>query len=118
MALRKDTFDDEDLRRFREALEKPGALTAAINYYRATLRSFSTLRERERRRPKITAPTLVIWGENDRALGNELTVGMEPLFSGAFRPHTVPNCSHWVNEEQPDLVNRLLIDFLTDRDAS
>jgi pimeloyl-ACP methyl ester carboxylesterase len=117
MTLRKDAFDDEDLRQFREALEKPGALTGAINYYRATFRNFSALRELERRRPKIASPTLVIWGENDVALGKELTVGMEPLFSGPFRLHRVPNCSHWVNEEQPELVNRLLIEFLTARDA-
>ena len=37
---------------------------------------------------------------------------MEPLFGGPFRIHYVPDCSHWVNEEQPELVNRLLLEFL------
>jgi pimeloyl-ACP methyl ester carboxylesterase len=112
MAIRPDTFTDEDLRRFREALEKPGALTSAINYYRAAFRNFSGIRELERARKRISSPTLLIWGENDVALGKELTYGMEPLFAGPFRVQYVPNCSHWVNEEQPDLVNRLLLDFL------
>ncbi|MBI2962679.1 MAG: alpha/beta hydrolase [Deltaproteobacteria bacterium] len=112
MAVRKETFDDEDLRQFRQALEKPGALTAAINYYRATLRNFSAMRELERHPKPIAAPTLLIWAEQDVALGKELTYGMEPLFSGPFRLRYVPDCSHWVNEEQPELVNRLLIDFL------
>lgn len=114
MAIRQGTFTGEDLRQFRQALEKPGALTAAINYYRATFRNFSRLRDLERSPRQIAAPTLVIWAENDVALGKELTYGMEPLFSGPFRIHYVPNCSHWVNEEQPELVNRLLLDFLTE----
>jgi pimeloyl-ACP methyl ester carboxylesterase len=57
-------------------------------------------------------PTLLIWAENDAALGKELTYGMEPLFGGPFRIHYVPECSHCVNEEQPELVNRLLLEFL------
>ncbi len=115
MAIRKDTFSDEDLRQFRAALEKPGALTAAINYYRATFRNISALRELERSAPKIGAPTLLIWAENDVALGKELTYGMEPLFSGPFRIEYVPQCSHWVNEEQPERVNQLLLEFLDGR---
>ena len=112
MAIRKDTFSDEDLREFRAALEKPGALTAALNYYRATFRNISSMRQLEREAPKIAAPTLLIWAENDVALGKELTYGMEPLFSGPFRIEYVPGCSHWVNEEQPELVNRLLLEHL------
>jgi hypothetical protein len=38
---------------------------------------------------------------------------MEPLFAGPFRIEYIPRCSHWVNEEQPERVNRLLLDFLT-----
>ena len=118
MAVRKDTFDETDLHEFRTALEKPGALTAAINYYRATFRNFSAIRELERAPRQISAPTLLIWAENDVALGKELTYGMEPWFSGPFRIRYVPNCSHWVNEEQPDLVNGLLGDFLSGKDVA
>ena len=117
MAVRKETFTDEDLRCFREALGKPGALTASINYYRATFRNFAAIRELERSPKAISAPTLLIWAEDDVALGKELTYGMEPLFAGPFRIHYVPNCSHWVNEEQPELVNRLLLGFLDDRQS-
>ncbi|MGH7856894.1 MAG: alpha/beta fold hydrolase, partial [Candidatus Binatia bacterium] len=58
------------------------------------------------------------WAEDDVALGKELTVGMEPLFSGPFRIHYVPDCSHWVNEEQPELVNRLLLEHLAGASAA
>jgi pimeloyl-ACP methyl ester carboxylesterase len=118
LAVRKEAFTDVDLRRFREALEKPGALTAALNYYRATFRNFSALRELAHAPTQIGSPTLVIWGENDVALGKELTYGMEPLIRGPFRIEYVRNCSHWVNEEQPELVNRLLLEFLDGRQAT
>jgi epoxide hydrolase 4 len=118
MVIRPDTFSDEDLRQFKEALEKPRALTSAINYYRATFRNFSAMRELERSPKAIGSPTLLIWAENDVALGKELTYGMEPLFTGPFRIHYVLNCSHWVNEEQPELVNRLLLEFLTARESA
>ena len=112
MSVRKDTFTDEDLDRFREAILRPGALTGAINYYRAAFRNFGEMRAIERDAKKIAAPTLLIWAEDDIALGKELTYGMEGLFTNSFRVHYVPNCSHWVNEEQPELVNRLLLEHL------
>ena len=55
------------------------------------------------------------WAENDVALGKELTYGIEPLFRGPFRAHYVLDGSHWANEEQSELVNRLLLEFLDDR---
>lgn len=113
MAIRKDAFSDEDVRRFRDAMLKPGALTGMVNYYRATFRNFSAMRELDRSEVRIAAPTLLIWAENDVALGKELTYGMEPLFAGPFRIEYIPSCSHWVNEEQPERVNQLLLDFLT-----
>jgi epoxide hydrolase 4 len=112
MAKRPGTFSDDDLDRFREALLVPGAATAAVNYYRAAFRDFADLRAEERAARTIEAPTLLVWAEDDVALGKELTEGMEGYFGGPFRIHYVPECSHWVNEEQPDLVNRLLLEHL------
>ena len=64
------------------------------------------------RAPRITAPTLLIWGEDDLALGKELTYGMESLLVGELRIEYLANTSHWVMEERPAEVNRLLVDFL------
>ncbi|MGH7965838.1 MAG: alpha/beta fold hydrolase [Candidatus Binatia bacterium] len=112
MALRKEAFTDEDLARFVEAIVKPGALTGAINYYRATFREF--VRQRERTFPQIVCPTLLIWGENDIALGKELTYNMEGYFTNRFAIKYIPQCSHWVQQEQPELVNRYMLEFLSD----
>ncbi len=106
-AIRKEAFTDDDLKQYHQALEKPGAITAALNYYRAAFRYRS-----KEKLPKISAPTLFIWGEKDVALGKELTLGMEPLFEGLLKIQYVPNCSHWVHEEQPDLINRCVVEFL------
>jgi pimeloyl-ACP methyl ester carboxylesterase len=65
--------------------------------------------------PKIAAPTLIIWGDRDFALGKELTRGMRAYFSGAFRIAYLPRVSHWVQQEAPAKVNALLTRFLAAR---
>jgi pimeloyl-ACP methyl ester carboxylesterase len=100
-----NTFSDADLDEYARAFSAPGAATAAINYYRAAVRSPLA-------RGKIKAPTLLIWGEDDFALGIELTRGMDGLFDSPPRIEFVPDTGHWVMEERPEVVNRLLLEFL------
>ena len=108
-SARRGTFRPADLARYAAALSKPGALTAAINWYRASFRhGLPPVREL----PKIAAPTLVIWGDRDEFLGSELARGMRPHFSGPFRLVRVPGVGHWVQEEAPARVNALLTGFL------
>lgn len=105
----RSAFPDAVIDRYVEALAQPGALTAAINYYRAMLRQ-------DPRRLKtsvepIRVPTLLIWGERDTALGKELTYGLEPLVPD-LRIEYIPDAAHWVQQEQPEQVNALLLAFL------
>lgn len=107
--IRTNTFSDEDLNKYHQMLIRPGAFTAALNYYRAAFRhSSKTIKQIK----KIRAPTMLIWGESDSALGKDLTYGMDPLFEGPFTIEYIPQCSHWVNEEQPHTVNKLLFQHL------
>jgi epoxide hydrolase 4 len=99
------TFNDADLDVYARAFSAPGAAEGAINYYRAAVRSRVP-------KAKIKAPTLLIWGENDFALGIELSRGMDGLFESRPRVEYLPDTSHWVMEERPDVVNRLLLEFL------
>jgi pimeloyl-ACP methyl ester carboxylesterase len=99
------TFDQSDLDEYARAFSAPGAATSAINYYRAAVRAGVPT-------AKIAAPTLLIWAEDDFALGIELTRGMDGLFESPPRIEYVPNTSHWVMEERPEVVNRLLLEFL------
>lgn len=110
-AIRGRAFSDDDILEYRRAFSMPGAATATLNYYRAVFRDGLTGRTLDAS-TLIQAPTLLIWAENDVALGKELTDDMEGLFTSAFRIEYVPNTSHWVMEERPEVVNRLLLDFL------
>ena len=113
-AIQKDAFSDADLEYFRAAFRNPYSITAAINYYRANVRTGFMARSGEGGwiDRKIDAPTLVIWGEQDFALGKELTYNMEPLFTGQFELKYIPDAGHWVQQEKPAQVNEYLRSFL------
>lgn len=98
-------FTDEDIRRYREAAARPGAISAMINYYRAAARYPSPPTQ------TITRPTLLIWGEQDQALTSRLAEGLDAWVPG-IRVERIPGVSHWVPAEAPDRVNALLAEFL------
>jgi pimeloyl-ACP methyl ester carboxylesterase len=110
-ALRKEMFPDEVVAAFRDPMMEKGALTAAINYYRALARDPKSVRD-ARNFPDIAVPTLLIWAMSDFSLGRELADGLEPWFRGRLTIDRVPDCSHWVQQEQPERVNERLIGFL------
>src|SRR5690606_33504487 len=72
MVVRKDreVFSDADLAEIKRAFDPPGAITAAINYYRAQFRDPSMLK-RYSSDKRIKCPTRLIWAEDDVALGKE-----------------------------------------------
>jgi pimeloyl-ACP methyl ester carboxylesterase len=107
MAVNKEQFSDDVLDVYRRAALEPGALTAMVNYYRALVRGGGARRMRSLGFPKIEVPTLMIWGEQDSALGVELTVGTQDFVSD-LTLHRLPNASHWVQQDAPDEVNALL----------
>jgi pimeloyl-ACP methyl ester carboxylesterase len=133
-AVQRDAITEHDLRVLREAASRPGAMRSAVNYYRAIFRSdlmaanmppplrrflfgdrsLPPPRRRLEDWPVITAPTMLVWGEQDVALRKELTYGMDPLFARPPRIEYVPDSGHWVQQEKPDVVNALLWDFLED----
>jgi epoxide hydrolase 4 len=108
-AVNQAAFPDEQLAVYRQAFSQPGALSAALAYYRA-LGRFGFRRLSRAVRP-ITCPTLIIWGEQDAALVPELTDDLAPWVPN-LRVRRVPSSGHWVQQEAPDLVNAELISFM------
>jgi pimeloyl-ACP methyl ester carboxylesterase len=102
-------FSAEDIAAYQAAIARPGALTAAINYYRA-LFQISWLRLYRDQRP-IEVPTLLIWGERDRYLGIRFTEGLSPWVSD-LTVVRIPNASHWVQVDVPERVNASMLEFL------
>jgi pimeloyl-ACP methyl ester carboxylesterase len=105
----KNAFSAEDTEQYIHALASPGALTAALNYYRANINP-AVIQGFADAMP-IEAQTLVIWGELDPALGIELLDGLDKV-APHVRIRRIPDSSHWVQNEAPAEVNRLLVDFL------
>ncbi len=119
-----DAFTDEDLRRYKVAFDRPGALESALNYYRAfgrgTVRkqlpgAIPLVGDRLVASPSpIEVPTLVLWGERDPALSVDQTVGLERYVEDV-RVERFPDASHWVQFDASDRVNEALLSFLGDR---
>jgi pimeloyl-ACP methyl ester carboxylesterase len=102
MAIDKSRFPQSVLDHYQQNALKPGAMTAMINYYRANklaLRAYSHNHAR-----KIETATLMVWGEEDTALGIELSEGYEPYVAD-LTLNRLPNVSHWVQQEAPEAVN-------------
>ena len=95
--------------RYVEAWSQPGASSAMINYYRASVKE-SPKQAKADVRP-ISAPTLVIWGQRDRYLGETLAEPEHDDVPNLDRVERLADASHWVHHDEPERVNQLLIDF-------
>ena len=111
MAVDRSAFPPDVLDVHRRNALKPGAMTAMINYYRANMAGLGDGGEPT---PVIETPTLMIWGEQDKALGLELTQGYGPLVSD-FTLERLSGVSHWVQQEAPEQVNARLLGWLKTR---
>lgn len=101
-STRPELFDDAVIAEYERAFARPGALRAAISYYRA-----ARLPDR-RPRGGVTCPTLVIWGMKDFALGPECLEGLD-RYVPDLRIHRIEGASHWVQQEAADEVNAVLL---------
>lgn len=109
-AVRKGAFSAEETKIYQAALEKPGVLQAAMNYYRQLFQHWAW--NWGQKLDPVMAPTLVLWGEDDAFLSKKLTEGMDKLVAAPFKLKLVPHCGHWIQQEAPQTVNRELLNFL------
>lgn len=104
--VREDAFTEEDIDRYVEAMSRPGAKTATINYYRAAAKyGFTKPLE------TIDQDVLVVWGDQDRYLGVDLADPPDDLVPNS-KLVRLPDASHWVQADAPEKVDDLLVDFL------
>jgi pimeloyl-ACP methyl ester carboxylesterase len=114
-------MSEERRLKYIDAWSQGGALTGSLNYYRASpLYPPTSTEDKEQIKsilnlPKemlaVRVPTLVIWGEQDRALLTGNLDGLEEYIEDLTLKR-IPDGTHWVIHEQPELVNTLIRDFI------
>jgi pimeloyl-ACP methyl ester carboxylesterase len=85
---------------------EPGALTAGLNWYRATHPTL--LRDI----PAVSVPTLFVWSTLDPAISRDAAEGCGRYMTGPFRYEIFEGVDHWVPELAADRLNELLLEHL------
>ncbi|MFE5541338.1 alpha/beta fold hydrolase [Streptomyces sp. NPDC056519] len=93
---------DSYVARFAE----PGALTAALNYYRALPGNLTLPGGR------IRVPTLYVWGDQDIALGRTAAEGTGAWVDARYRFEVLEGAGHWLPDENADRVDPHLLAHL------
>jgi pimeloyl-ACP methyl ester carboxylesterase len=102
-------YTPEEMDRYIAAWSQPGAATGMINYYRSSVRT--PAKKAAAAIQPIKAPTLVIWGQRDQYLGEELAEPDHDDVPNLERVERLPDASHWVHHDASERVTQLLIDF-------
>jgi epoxide hydrolase 4 len=123
--VRKGTFNETDVAQYKEALRQPGAVTAAVNYYRANVGRLlfrsdkdichegdMTRNDKKRVQTRIRVPTLFIFGERDFAILPSTVRGVEQYVQAPFQEVRIEDSGHWVQNEAFAEVNTALLEFL------
>ena len=104
--LAESGLDDEDARMYVAALVEPGALTAALNWYRAM--DDSALRDLQ----PVAVPTLYVWSTGDAAFGRSAAEATRECVQGPYTFEVLENVSHWIPEMAPVELSELLLRHL------
>jgi pimeloyl-ACP methyl ester carboxylesterase len=86
-------------------LVETDALTTALNWYRAM-----PLADPRSTRIKIDVPTLFVWSDGDKAVRRTTAEACAKWVTGPYRFEVLPQVSHWLLDEAPNEVARLLLE--------
>ncbi|ORL81821.1 alpha/beta fold hydrolase [Prescottella equi] len=96
-AMFGDGNDPELVEEHVRLLSQPGALTAAMNWYRAMTLAFGDL-------PPVRVPTTYVWSTADPALGPAAAKRCAEFVDAPYRFVVLDGASHWIPEEHPDAL--------------
>jgi pimeloyl-ACP methyl ester carboxylesterase len=99
-------LDEGDAGVYVQALTEPGAMTAALNWYRAMDRSalFGL--------KPLAVPTLYVWSSGDRAIGRAAAEATGACVVGRYTFEILEGVSHWVPETAGERLSELLLRHL------
>jgi len=99
-------LDDDDASMYVTALSEPGALTAALNWFRAMdATSLADLRQ-------VSVPTLYVWSTGDLAFGRDAAEATAEHVCGPYVFEVLEGVSHWIPEMAPERLSALLVGHL------
>jgi pimeloyl-ACP methyl ester carboxylesterase len=104
-ALERDGVENGNLDAHFETLSEPGALEAAISWYRANNIASTEI-------PAVSVPTLYIWGTADSSVGRRAAELTEQFVSGPYRFVEVEGGGHFIVDQFPDRIADLMIEHL------
>ncbi|PRY51796.1 pimeloyl-ACP methyl ester carboxylesterase [Geodermatophilus tzadiensis] len=97
-----DAVDPEAVEEYVAVLSAPGALTAALNWYRA-MSSATPVDD-------VTVPTTYVWSDGDVAIGRIAAEGCAEHVAGDYRFVELTGVSHWIPEQAPDQLATAILD--------
>jgi epoxide hydrolase 4 len=123
--LRQGYFLEEDKKAYLQAWSQPGAITGGLNYYRAAPLGLENIRGALRASDFLAGldswvlhvPTLVIWGERDEYILTGVLRGLEE-YVPQLTVRRIPDGTHWVIHEKPELVNQTIREWLKEKSQS
>ncbi len=83
-------------------LSAPGALTAALNWYRAMTSSTPV--------DPVTVPTTYVWSDGDVAVGRTAAEACADQVTGDYRFVELAGITHWIPEQAPEALARAVLD--------
>jgi pimeloyl-ACP methyl ester carboxylesterase len=104
-ALRDQGVPDADANAYLGALLEPGAIEAAMNWYRAGSLSAASV-------PAISVPTLYVWGKVDATVGRFAAERTADYVTGAYRFVEMDNAGHFLIDQFPGQCSTLLLEHL------
>ena len=104
--LLRSGLPENKLDAYMAVLDQPGAMTAAINWYRAV--PFTP----PSRQVPVSVPTLYVYGTRDFALGSKAADLTGRYVSGPYRYERL-DASHWMPEEVPEVVTKLIVEHVS-----
>ena len=89
-------LDDDDASMYVTALSEPGAMTAALNWFRAMdATALGDLRP-------VSVPTLYVWSTGDGAFGRDVAEATADHVCGPYAFEVLEGVSHWIPELAPE----------------
>lgn len=105
LAFKMPDYEDEIIQR----LSRPGRLTAGLNYYRANKSLFFA-----RQLPRVKVPVMGLYSTGDRYLLEAQMTRSADHIDNTWQYHKIENASHWLQLEQPERVNALLVSYFSE----